>query len=238
MPKVVFSGRHYNPTQFRVGKDTAWSEAGPVNWSEVRQRYALVRNGQFATGHFPADPEFIRVLRDLGLRTVVIFRDPRDIAVSTAFYIRSLRRHPLHHVYAGFTSVSEAIDATITGIQPGPDHHGIPSIGERMREYVPWLECPGVLNVRFEDLVGEPGGGSRGAQLTAVAEIARHIGRPLEGVRLQRVCDKVFAPRSATFRKGQIGDWKNHFSPERVELFKATAGDALITLGYESGHDW
>lgn len=39
-------------------------------------------------------------------------------------------------------------------------------------------------------------------------------------------------------RKGIIGDWKNHFTPEARRLFDKYAGEALITLGYEKDHAW
>jgi len=39
--------------------------------------------------------------------------------------------------------------------------------------------------------------------------------------------------RSAFYRKGSTGDWKNHFSPEQSKLFLDLAGGTLKTLGYE-----
>jgi hypothetical protein len=236
MPKVMFCGRHYNINDFRLDGP---AEDGPTfDWAEVARRYGRVRPGQFATGHFPAHEEFQRVLRRLQMRTIVIFRDPRDMVVSAAFYIRSLQRHRLHELYRGFPTVSAAIDAAIAGVPPGPYGTGHASIVDRTENYLGWTDAEGVLTVRFEDLVGEAGGGSRAAQLKAVSDIANHIERPLEDSQLERICDRVFAPSSATFRKGQIGDWRNHLTPDQVEFFRARAGDQLIRLGYESGYDW
>jgi sulfotransferase 6B1 len=236
MPKVMFSGRHYHLNEFRLSPVGA--AVPEFDWDAVRRQYGKVRPGQFATGHFAAHPAFEQVLRDLDMRTVVIFRDPRDMVVSSAFYLRSLKRHPLHEVFAGFGSITEAIQAAIVGLDGasgGPRH---PAIGERLAAYTPWLDSPDVLVVRFEDLVGERGGGSREAQLKAVAAIAEHIERPLDEARLAEVCDRVFAPSSATFRKGQIGDWRNHLTPAQIELFRETAGEHLVRLGYESSLEW
>jgi hypothetical protein len=71
-----------------------------------------------------------------------------------------------------------------------------------------------------------------------VSRIAAHIDRPLDEDGLRRVCDRVFSHSSATFRKGQIGDWRNHFSPAQVELFKERAGDSLLRMKYESDFNW
>jgi hypothetical protein len=40
------------------------------------------------------------------------------------------------------------------------------------------------------------------------------------------------------FRKGIVGDWSGQFGPQEKRVFKELAGDLLIELGYESGHDW
>eukprot|EP01132_Coremiostelium_polycephalum_P009339 gene9339-11453_t len=40
------------------------------------------------------------------------------------------------------------------------------------------------------------------------------------------------------FRKGEIGDWKNYFTPDNKKWFKEEAGHILIDLGYEINNDW
>jgi hypothetical protein len=39
-------------------------------------------------------------------------------------------------------------------------------------------------------------------------------------------------------RKGVVGDWRNHFSPEAREVFDRYAGEELILLGYERDRAW
>ncbi len=40
------------------------------------------------------------------------------------------------------------------------------------------------------------------------------------------------------YRKGIAGDWKNVFTEQNKQEFKAAAGDLLIELGYEEDNDW
>jgi hypothetical protein len=40
------------------------------------------------------------------------------------------------------------------------------------------------------------------------------------------------------FRKGQAGDWRNHFTPRHVRFFKDHYGDLLLKLGYEANSEW
>lgn len=43
---------------------------------------------------------------------------------------------------------------------------------------------------------------------------------------------------SSHYRKGESGDWKNHFTPAHKEFFKARYNDVLIALGYERDDRW
>lgn len=45
-------------------------------------------------------------------------------------------------------------------------------------------------------------------------------------------------PEETNKRKGQSGDWRNHFSRRAAEIFDHYAGDTLIELGYESDRKW
>jgi len=40
------------------------------------------------------------------------------------------------------------------------------------------------------------------------------------------------------FRKGVVGDWRNHFTPADIQLFKQLTGDLLVRLNYETHTDW
>ncbi len=40
------------------------------------------------------------------------------------------------------------------------------------------------------------------------------------------------------FRKGKVGDWRNYFTDQTVEWFKAVGGEELIRQGYEQDLSW
>jgi hypothetical protein len=101
---------------------------------------------------------------------------------------------------------------------------------------------PSMLELRFEAAVKDPLGSFR--------EIFRFYG--LRGPRLERalaIAGKLSfrhmagrAPgaedRRSHFRKGQPGDWKQHFSADHRALFKELYPGLLTHLGYERDENW
>ncbi len=66
-------------------------------------------------------------------------------------------------------------------------------------------------------------------------------GLPVDVARPQAVSAlrEAMAPKhSPTFRAGQSGGWREHFTPTNVRTFKHVTGDLLIRLGYEEDDDW
>ena len=87
--------------------------------------------------------------------------------------------------------------------------------------------------VKFEDLVGTKGGGSAEAQRLAVERMARHLGVEVEEATMRAVEEGLFGV-GRTFRKGQIGAWREEFSAEHERAVEEVLGSLLVELGYEA----
>jgi len=92
-----------------------------------------------------------------------------------------------------------------------------------------------VLTIRYEDLLENPG--------TKLVEVLKF----LEAECNPEIVEKVLSENSFSqeksgpgsfFRKGQKGDWVNHFEPEDKAIFKKYGGETLVNLDYESSLDW
>lgn len=233
LPGMMHSGRHHAFPEFTFPGSTQ------PDWRLVERALSSVNRGQFATAHFPARPELSSVLQRLGYRTVFILRDPRDVVVSNAFYITGSKRHHRHERFnQELADTGERIMACITGLPSDETGPALDSIGDRLRRYLPWTDDPTTYTCRFERLIGPSGGGTIEQQRQEIEAIARHIGRQLSPDQVDHVARSLWSPRSSTFRRGEIGDWRNHFTDGHKVAFRRYAGKELIALGYESDDEW
>ncbi len=197
---------------------------GKVGAEGAMRRLARVAPNQVLVGHI------------VGIKLVLMVRDPRDVVVSLAKYIP--REHIGHRYRDYFTRVltsdEERIAACIRGIsgEHAADGRAQPDIGSLFRAYLAWTAAHPVHVCRFEDLVGPHGGGSERAQLESLRSLAAWAGYGLDDGQVEAIARATFSRDSLTFRKGEIGDWRNHFTPQHETAFREVAGDLLERLGY------
>ncbi|OEU70054.1 MAG: hypothetical protein BA863_19550 [Desulfovibrio sp. S3730MH75] len=60
----------------------------------------------------------------------------------------------------------------------------------------------------------------------------------LSDAQIKDITENTFFTGARTFRKGQIGGWRAHFTEKHKKAFKETAGEALIKMGYGNDLDW
>ncbi|MCL7452192.1 MAG: sulfotransferase domain-containing protein [Anaerolineae bacterium] len=199
-----------------------------------------IGRGHFVSGHLPFTGERAAILGDLAFATTLILRDPRDIVVSHMYYVTyRAEHHRLHGYFASLPDDSTRLRASILGVDEAlvEGDWGLEDLGARLRSYLAWADH-GCCIVRFENLVGPQGGGSRELQLGEVSKLAAHVGFDLSKQDLERIAERIFYRRSWTFRRGAIGDWRNHFASQHKAALKEVAGQVLIDLGYEADLDW
>lgn len=240
LPRMMFSGRHYTPDDFVLLSPPQRSDGlREWDWDALRRALTAVRHGQFLTAHWPERREVSGMLQELGYRVILMLRDPRDVVVSQTFYITRSRRHHLYRRYnEELATNDDRLMASIRGLPANEHGRGVGSIGQRLAGQMRWLEALNVHDCRFEALVGERGGGSGEAQQREVQAIAGHVGRPVSPQKASELGREIWSGGSSTFRKGQSGDWRNHFTEAHTSAFKEVAGSRLVDLGYERDLDW
>lgn len=202
--------------------------------SQMAERVARVVPGELVCGHLHFSPETKRALERLNIAHFMIYRDPRDVAISEAHYLGSMNRW--HYMHKTFKALSEGerIALSIKGNEREGGNY--PDIGKRYAPFLAWIEDPQVYSVSYERLVSN----SRKVEFERMFKfLSRKMGEELKIDDLvARALEAVQPKRSHTFRRGGSGGWKTDFDEAAKQDFKAVAGDLLVKLEYESSDDW
>lgn len=217
----------------------------------ARHRRSLGRLAlnRYAHWHYAARQETFEAASANGLAVVVIQRDPRDVLVSFVDHVVNSPEHPFHSLYMKLPTTKDRLFKTIRGLsreeirsdaklsmlaQNNPVYPGIVDIGVLCRGYLGWRDYRPVHWVRFEDLIGERGGGSIQAQLGAVRGLLDFLEIEHRDALVAEVAGRIYNPDSTTFNVGVSGRWKSSFDSELEELFSEVAQGQLEAMGYAS----
>lgn len=200
-------------------------------------------NKPFLAGHMIYSEKHSALIRQKKSRGILILRDPRDQCISWLYFVRNTHSgvwpllaqmdfnealsYWIQHTSATYSSLPLWKDPQILSFEGIDDLYG---------KYLPWIDHPSFYTTTFEKLVGARGGGSTEDQIQEIINIAQHIGHPISIERATQIANTLFGTR--TFREGQIGAWKKHFTQEHKDLFKQIGGQLLIDLGYEQDLNW
>lgn len=202
--------------------------------------------------HWAHTPRFEKYLQHFKTYNFLMIRDPRDMVVSFAFMVYQSRTADITHVTE--KTQSAELENVILDLVTGNQKHYLPwaveiqqvypllwEIGlyKFYKLYMPFFYSSDFLVVRFEDLIGERGGGSSQKQLDSIKKIGRHMRVPISDQEIKSIIEKLFGG-TWTFREGQIGSWKKYFTPRIKEAFKNRPEllQLLISLGYEKDFSW
>lgn len=204
---------------------------------EILDDLKSLRPGDIQMGHLHATSENVAFLCRPEVVLYFLYRDPRDVVVSHAYFVTSMDPTHIHHDFYArkMTSLDERIRVSILG-RPELQEIEFPDIQARFAPYIGWLDRDEALGTRFEDLLAK--------QRETLIRIWRHFQRSgfeldvSDEVALEALAKGIDPTRSPTFRSGKIGGWRENFSQENKALFKRVAGELLITLGYEKDLNW
>jgi hypothetical protein len=191
--------------------------------------------GDIRYGYIHAREPYLTLLGTPGRATVFVYRDPRDMLVSHVFYATDLNAaHGMHAYYQRLGSMEARLNAAIEGVvEPGFE---LASVRQRYEAYLGWLDQSEILCLRFEDLILEREVAL--ARLLGFLEVRGLDLRVRRDQAIELLATGIAPRKSGTFRKGQPGEWREHFTSGNITRFKAVAGDLLARLGYETGEDW
>lgn len=204
-------------------------------FADHQRRLKQLAPGEFGVCHLHYSERYARMLNEIGLRHIFLYRDPRDVLVSLSYYIpEKWHDHPLHQDFKlRVTDTRARIRQLITGV-PGK----FPGFMQYMGPFYGWIRHERCMNVTFESLVASPR-----TRREATLRILRYLWQgvnppqPLEQMANMAI-SSINPATSATFRKGVIGEWRREFDDELKALCKKHLAPLLAMTGYARDSRW
>lgn len=224
-----------------------WVPVGPYNFPGD-SRQTMVSDSQFEaamlqyknTGTYPLShtnmtelyqkfnvkhPEYVRF---------IVVRDLRDALVSCVFYLWNQLEREL-----GPTTFDQKLTFLIN-MKHTKTKNALLNIYRNAELAMKCLKDPCLIWLRYEELVGEKGGGNRELQEKSIVKVANALGICLTQPKLDDIVEVLFGNCSGpqiptnTFREGKIGDWKRYFKLKHIMDFNKKWGKFQLALGYST----
>ncbi|WP_261129928.1 sulfotransferase domain-containing protein [Bacillus sp. Marseille-Q3570] len=203
---------------------------------EHRNILSSMPANHFANGHLHYSPQYAQMFKQLDMKQIFLYRDPRDIVVSYAYFFMKFSGHPYERFFReNKMSVRSRCLLLINGFNNSYAHRS--NIKQFYERFLGWMSEENIHLVSYESLVH-----SAESQRNELKKVLRFLDIEKRPMKLDEIARKMQAnvdpAKSPTFRKGQAGNWQQVFDEEMKAQFKAVAGDLLIRLGYEKNYDW
>lgn len=210
-----------------------------INSKIVNQILAYAKNKNlYLFSHTNFSRPFLRYLENHNrLKCVLQIRDLRDACISLVYW----KDDVIKEVLGQEATFNEKLSFVLSGASSVYKDQVFNLKGCALRA-VEMMQNKNVIVSRFEDLVGEKGGGEDDKQLALIFELAAALSLQKTSAELEHIATILWGneegPYKTTFRKGQINKWKEIFTPEHKRICKKYLGKLLIQMGYENDYDW
>jgi hypothetical protein len=179
---------------------------------------------------------------DLGSRSYRashLIRDPRDVVVSGYHYHLRTDEAWVREPKARYGGLS--YQALLLSLD---EHDGLMAEIERggrssLADMGAWsYSRPEILELRYEDAIRD--------EAETFTRLFRFYGfndaAVEQGLKIVEQFSRHHGPHAGDsdphVRSGQPGEWRSHFAPDHIALFKELTGDLVVRLGYEDDPDW
>lgn len=192
--------------------------------------------GRYLLGHMGWTSALAPILAAHQIKQVFIIRDPRAVLTSLLSFILDTKGMPKpHFLEADFRALTpeQRLDLLLDGGDAPLAGVSITAFCNIFRTMLQWQQEESCLLVRFEDLVGEQGGGCTESQEAAVRRIANHLGKDFdEALAIQ--FKQIYSTNARTFRKGSIDSWKQSLDTVSVKRIQHYCEPLCAEAGYPS----
>ena len=199
--------------------------------SLMAKRINRLLPGEIASAHLYYSSKVSEAIKNNNARHYFIYRDPRDICISEAFYIKDMNKwHKLHKYFSQLNTDAERIDLAINGL---PQSSGIiyPNIVERFAKYKAWIDDTNTLCVKYEDFQSD----KRESTVRKIIEHnINHTSKKIDVDKATIIALECIKPyKSHTFRTGRTNQWKSIFTSKQKKRFRELGEDLINELKFQ-----
>lgn len=224
---LISNTLRYFPYLGRSLTKTIFIENGFDNF--IYRKIENIKNGQYCVAHLPFNDKLNSILNKCNIKTIFMVRDPRDILVSYIKYVTEIdTKHKSHSYFKDLKNDDDRLLAAING-----KTNIVEPIKNILTKYSQWLTQSNCLTIKYEDLIGEKGGGNRDIQKSTIKSIAAFLNIKITDLQIEKIAFKIYSRKSPTFRRGQISDWKNYFNSNHIKTIKESSSNIFSTYGYK-----
>lgn len=196
---------------------------------------AAVPQGRYILGHVVWQANLSVLLKKLNYCHLFIIRDPRAVLASLLCFILDARGMPKKHfLEADFKLLSpkQRLSLILDGGYVTLADVNVEPFCDIFRSMLAWKTDADCLVLRFEDLIGEKGGGTTHQQKKAVQQIASYLGKTFSE-QVATEFQKIYNPAARTFRKGSIDSWKHTLDAEDIGRVNEYCQPLCSEAGYQ-----
>lgn len=209
----------------------------PVSVSAKWLRGYLHGAQGYVSGHAAFSPYYTHILESGGYRTIQVVRNPCAVLASWANYVVEPGYY-WHEAHVSLSKLSpqERVHFMLNGGSLSENGQYYSGFKQVWRHVQGWVDSDQVLTVRYEDLVGEQGGGSAEHQFETIGKIFNFIGVSLSDGQVAGIANSLYGG-THTFRQGSIEGWRKVVDPDlETEVFDALSEfPSIRSLGYSPG---
>lgn len=227
--RQILRGAHFDRNPITIGFEAPVA----INSKWLNRKLENIEPGAYISGHANYTERFHQILLRNKVKTIVIIRDPRAVLVSGAHYFGNKKDYYLYPVFKN-QPFETRIEHMLKGGYYKNLKFNLDSFPECLRKVDAWIGKEEVLIVRFEDLVGEKGGGEQSAQIKSIQAVETFLELPPRNKQeLSFITQNLFGG-THTFRKGRIDSWRDELTPALLKKIDSSLGPFIEKWGYAS----
>lgn len=194
--------------------------------AQLARKVKRILPGETLGSHLFFSKEVESALEAIQAIHLFIYRDPRDVIASEAFYLAKMNRwHRMHKYFAKCANEKERLDLALKGLDSR-----YPDCNARLLPYAGWLSSNSALCIRYEDIAGA----HQTREIERISEELKKKQVKLGDIKnlVSTMAAAVQPEKSHTFRRGGTGKWRNGIDEAFAKKVNQILRPSLEAFGY------